>query len=209
LDNPVRGVRRPADGRRDRRLTPSEYKALGEALSQAEAEGEQAVAIAAIRLLALTGARLSEIVNLRQAEVDRHASALRLRDTKEGSSIRPLGSVAFAVIDGNAPYTDQGGSQYVLPGQNKARPYGGLPKAIKRIVGRRRELAGVTAHTLRHSFASVADELGYTEATVASLLGQRSGSVTRRYIHHLDSALTAAADRVSAHINAMMSGGSV
>jgi hypothetical protein len=51
----------------------------------------------------------------------------------------------------------------------------------------------------------VADELGYTEATVAALLGQRSGNVTRRYIHHLDSALVAAADRVSAHIQASMS----
>jgi hypothetical protein len=48
----------------------------------------------------------------------------------------------------------------------------------------------------------VADELGYTEATVAALLGQRSGSVTRRYIHQLDRALIAAADRVSSHISA-------
>jgi integrase len=207
-DNPVRGVRRPADGKRDRRLTPSEYKALGEALAEAEAEMEQPAAIAAVRLLALTGARLSEIVNLRHAEVDRAAHALRLRDTKEGASVRPLGSVALAVIEGDASKVSEGESQFVLPGQNDGRPYGGLPKAMKRIMSRRPELLGVTAHTLRHSFASVADELGYTEATVAALLGQRSGTVTRRYIHHLDSALIAAADRVSANIQATMSSGS-
>jgi integrase len=114
-----------------------------------------------------------------------------------------VGSIAFEVLDGinSGEHTPQ----YVLSGQNDSRPYGGLPKAIKRIMARRPELAGVTAHTLRHSFASVADELGYTEATVAALLGQQSGSVTRRYIHHLDSALTAAAERVSAHIHANMS----
>lgn len=207
-DNPVRGIRRPADGKRDRRLAPSEYRALGEALAEAEAEMEQPSAIAAVRLLALTGARLSEIVNLRHAEVDRAAHALRLRDTKEGASVRPLGSVALAIIQGSAPSISEAESEFVLPGQNDGRPYGGLPKAMKRIMGRRPELSGVTAHTLRHSFASIADGLGYTEATVAALLGQRSGTVTRRYIHHLDSALIAAADRVSAYIQAIMSSGS-
>lgn len=187
---------------------PTRRKALGEALAEAEAEMEQPAAIAAVRLLALTGARLSEIVNLRHAEVDRAAHALRLRDTKEGASVRPVGSVALAVIEGGAAKVSEPESQFVLPGQNDGRPYGGLPKAMKRIMGRRPELSGVTAHTLRHSFASVADELGYAEATVAALLGQRSGTVTRRYIHHLDSALIAAADCVSAYIQATMSSGS-
>jgi integrase len=203
-DNPVRGVRRPADGRRDRRLTPDDYKALGEALAEAEAEMERPAAIAAIRLLALTGARLSEIGNLRHAEIDRRAQALRLADSKEGASVRPLGASALAVLDALSALAPGRETTYVLPSETADRPYGGLPKAIGRIMARRKKLAGVTAHILRHSFASIADELGYTEATVAALLGQRSGSVTRRYIHHLDSALIAAADRVSAYIQASM-----
>jgi len=203
LDNPVRGVRRPADRKRDRRLTPDDYKALGEALAEAEAEMERPAAVAAIRLLAMTGARLSEIANLTHAEIDRRAQALRLADTKEGASVRPLGASALAVLDG-LPAAHGHESTYVLPSETADRPYGGLPKAIGRIMARRHQLAGVTAHILRHSFASVADELGYTEATVAALLGQRSGNVTRRYIHHLDSALIAAADRVSANIHASM-----
>jgi hypothetical protein len=52
-DNPVQGVKRPADRRRDGRLSPEGYKALGEALAEAEAEGENWAAIAAVRLLAL------------------------------------------------------------------------------------------------------------------------------------------------------------
>jgi integrase len=204
-DNPVRGVRRPADRKRDRRLSTSEYKALGEALAEAATQMEQPAAIAAIRLLALTGARFSEILNLRCAEVDRVAYALRLGNTKEGASVRPIGSVALSVIEEQTLKLGESKSPYILPGQMENRPYGGLPKALKRIIARRPQLAGVTAQTLRHSFASVADELGYTEATVAALLGHRSGTITRRYIHHLDSALIAAADRVSAHIQAMMS----
>jgi integrase len=205
-DNPVRGVKRPADNRRDRRLSPEDYQALGTALAEAEANGENPVAIAAVRLLALTGARLGEIANLRHAELDRRGQALRLADTKEGASVRPLGEAALAVIDALQDALRRDGSVYVLPGEREDRPYGGLPKAIGRIMARREELHGVTAHILRHSFASVADELGYTEATVATMLGQRSGSVTRRYIHQLDRALIAAADRVSARISAAMTG---
>ena len=203
-DNPVRGVKRPADQRRDRRLSPQDYEALGEALVEAEAEAENCVAIAAVRLLALTGARLSEIANLRLDEIDRQGRALRLVDSKEGASVRPLGGAALAVLDGAPAACRREGCAYVLPGKQGNRPYVGLPKAIARIMARRGELDRVTAHVLRHSFASIADELGYTEATVAALLGQRSGNVTRRYIHHLDRALIAAADRVAAHISAAM-----
>ena len=203
-DNPVRGVKRPADQRRHRRLSPQDYEALGEALVEAEAEAENCVAIAAVRLLALTGARLSEIANLRLDEIDRQGRALRLVDSKEGASVRPLGGAALAVLDGAPAACRREGCAYVLPGKQGNRPYVGLPKAIARIMARRGELDRVTAHVLRHSFASIADELGYTEATVAALLGQRSGNVTRRYIHHLDRALIAAADRVAAHISAAM-----
>jgi integrase len=205
-DNPVRGVKRPADNKRDRRLSPEDYRALGTALAEAEADGENPIAVAAVRLLALTGARLGEITSLRHTEVDRRGQALRFTDTKEGASVRPLGVAALAVLDGLPEALGRDGSVYILPAKSGERPYRGLPKAIGRIMARRAELRGVTAHVLRHSFASVADELGYTEATVATLLGQRSGSVTRRYIHQLDRALIAAADRVSAYISAAMTG---
>ena len=191
-----------ADQRRDRRLLPEDYRALGEALAEAEATGENPVAVAAVRLLALTGCRLGEIVNLNHAEIDRRGQALRLADTKEGASVRPLGAAALAILDG-LPQRDG----YVLRGERSDRPYGGLPKALARIMARRPEhLSGVTAHVLRHSFATGADELGYTEATIAALLGHRSGGITSRYIHPLDRVLIAAADRVAGQIEAWMRG---
>jgi len=67
-------------------------------------------------------------------------------------------------------------------------------------------LATVTPHTLRHSFASVANDLGFTEPTIAAVIGHASSSVTGRYVHHLDAALVAAADRVSRSIFKMMNG---
>src|SRR5215469_15521595 len=124
-DNPVRGVKRPADRRRGRRLSPDDYRALGDALAEAEAEGENLAAVVAVRLLALTGARLGEIANLRFAEVDRQGRALRLADSKEGASVRPLGAAAFGVLDGASAVLRRAGSTYVLSGKEGDVPYGG------------------------------------------------------------------------------------
>jgi hypothetical protein len=61
------------------------------------------------------------------------------------------------------------------------------------------KLSGVTPHVLRHTFASIAGDLGFSELTIAGLLGHSSRGVTQRYVH-LDAALAVAADQVSAEI---------
>ena len=68
------------------------------------------------------------------------------------------------------------------------------------------DLTGLTPHGLRHAFASTGGDLGLTEITIAALLGHAAATVTGRYIHHLDTALIAAADRVAARIAAHMNG---
>lgn len=66
-------------------------------------------------------------------------------------------------------------------------------------------LADVTPHTLRHTFASVAGDLGFSELTIAALLGHASRGVTQRYIH-IDEALRMAADKVAGEIAAILDG---
>jgi integrase len=55
----------------------------------------------------------------------------------------------------------------------------------------------ITPHVLRHSFASLADDIGYNEPTIASLLGHKTHSTTSRYVHSADAVLLAAADAVA------------
>ena len=93
-DNPVHGVIRPADGRRTRRLTDDEYKALGKALRKAEEAGIWPPAIAAARFLALTGWRSGEALGLHSIELDLARRTARLGDTKTGTSMRPLSHAA-------------------------------------------------------------------------------------------------------------------
>ena len=198
--NPARGVKRPADKRREIRLSAEEYRALGNALAEAVSAGENSAAILGIRLLALTGCRRGEIERLRWDEVDLPGRCLRLSDSKEGKSVRPLGSDAIALF---AKVPREG--CYVLLGAALNKPFVGLPKAWARIVGNA-NLPGLTPHGLRHAFASVAADLGYAESTIAALLGHATHSTTGRYVHHLDSALIAAADKVAGQIATMMMG---
>lgn len=197
--NPVHGIPKPATRFRRRRLSEQEYKQLGEILISAEKAGHNAHAIAIIRLLALTGCRRGEIEKLRWEEVDFARQCLQLADTKEGRSIRPLGAAALSLLKGLHPDAASG---YVFEGAAAGKPFDGLQKVWdKTIKGR---LEGVTPHVLRHSFASTANDLGYTEATIAAMLGHAAGTTTSRYMHHLDSVLVAAADRVSTHIAMLM-----
>ena len=198
--NPVRGIKRPADNRREIRLTADQYRALANALGEAEAEGENSSAILAIRLLALTGCRRGEIERLQWDEVDLVGHCLRFSDSKEGKSIRPFGAEAAKLLAKIPKY-----GRYVLPGNAPDKPFVGLPKAWSRIVGKA-DLPGLTPHGLRHAFASVAADLGFAEPTIAAMLGHGTHSITGRYLHYLDSALRAAADKVAGEITLMMAG---
>ena len=196
--NPAAGVKKPADRKRKRRLSADEFAALGKALRAAEdSQEERWQAVAGVRLLALTGCRLGEIVKLRWAEVDRAESCLRLEDSKEGASVRPIGNAVVALLNS---LPSAGGSPFVLPAARGSGAFASLDDALERIAARA-GLPDVTAHTLRHSFASAAGDLGYSDSTIGALLGHAGSTVTSRYVHHLDAVLIAAADRVAAWID--------
>ena len=62
-----------------------------------------------------------------------------------------------------------------------------------------------TPHTLRHKFGSVAGDLGFSELTIAALLGHAARSVTQGYIH-IDEALKLAATRICKEIDLLLNG---
>ncbi len=194
-DNPCRGIQRHADGRRERRVTECEYAALGKALRIMH-EAAWPIAVAAIRFLAVTGWRRGEMLALRWIEVDLAARTARLGDTKTGASMRPLSHAACDVLHSLPRLGD-----LVFPsGRGTDQTMTGFHKVWLRIAMHAKLPADVTPHILRHSFASVAADLGYSELTIATLLGHRKASITSKYAHHADAVLLAAADAVAQHI---------
>ena len=86
-------------------------------------------------------------------------------------------------------------SNYVFPSDFGDGSFVGLSRVLGRVLKRAR-IEGVSLPTLRHTYASKAAEMGFTELTIAGLLGHASRGVTQRYIH-IDEALVLAADKVS------------
>jgi site-specific recombinase XerD len=69
--------------------------------------------------------------------------------------------------------------------------------------------ADVTPNVLRHSFASLAADLGYSDPTIGALIGHKGRTTTSRYTHFADPILCAAADAVADHIRELMGGKAV
>jgi integrase len=201
-NNPIHGTPRFADGRRERRLTDAEYGMLGEALRKAEKLAFWPSAIVATRFIALTGWRRSEALGLQWNELDLARRIARLGDTKTGRSIRPLSRAACDVLHGQplgpnslvfAAVRGKNGSDTFKRQFRRIAKLGGLPSDI-------------SAHTLRHSFVSVAADLGFSELIIAGMVGHKAPrSITAHYAHlSADRALLGAADATSNRIHKLM-----
>ena len=198
--NPVRLVKRPKDIPSKPPFSFEALSEVGEAMRAAEMEGENPTGLRALRLLMLTGCRRMEILSLRWDAVDSRASCLRLADTKTGAQVRPVGRVALSMIEA-APRAAK--AVYVLPAKGGKGHFIGLPRVWAR-VAKRAKVKDVSIHGLRHWFASAAAEMNFSELTIAGLLGHRVKGVTARYATTPDTALVAAADRVSRRIAAAL-----
>src|SRR5687768_10878983 len=86
--NPRRHIPKYPEEKRERFLSRAELHRVGQILTEMEHQGiELRSAIAAVRLLILTGCRLNEILTLRWDYVDFDEAALNLPDSKTGKKI--------------------------------------------------------------------------------------------------------------------------
>lgn len=200
--NPVHGIKKPKDNVRQRRLSEAEYRILGWMLADAERLDTYETFAMVVRQIALTGCRRSEIIGLKWADVDLESSCLRLSDSKEGASVRPNGLPVVEFLEARGLNAD---GDYVFPGVRCAEHYGAIANQWDRIF-KDSALGDVTPHVLRHSFASIANDLGFTEITIAALLGHSKGSVTSKYVHTLDATLVMAADTIAGYIQGLLNG---
>ena len=197
--NPAKGVRRIAAAARDRRLSSVEIKQLGKAMHTAEAEGEHPIGLAVIKLLLMTGFRRMEGLALERSWFDKSECCVRFPDTKSGAQLRVIGRAAARLI-AEQPVLKT--SPYVFPADKGDGHFVGVVGILDRVCVAAK-LSDVTPHTLRHTFASIAGELGFSELTIAALLGHAARGVTQRYVH-IDEALRMAADRVAKEIATLL-----
>ena len=192
--NVVKNPRRPIA----RHLSAGELMRLNTVLERHREE--QPWAVAALRLLTLTGARLSEVLNLKWEEIGElsvDSASARLGDSKTGPRTLWLGTEAAELLAG-LPRAE--GAARVFPedlGKDRLRTFW---RGVREEAG----LPGLRIHDLRHTWASQGVMNGVGLTTVGRLLGHRKRETTAVYAHLDDAALRdAAAQAAGAIANAM------
>ena len=203
--NPVHGVKRYPDKKEERFLSLAEFGKLGEAMVEAEDDGEGIYGLAGVRLLMLTGCRKSEILTLQWEHVDFENTCLRLPNSKTDEKVVILGAPSLDILS-SIPRIKN--NPFVLPGKMSRQHLVGLPKVWGRIKAKA-GLEWATLHILRHSFASYGAGAGLGLPIIGKLLGHKDPATTARYAKvDLDPA-KAAAKRISEGIAAAMGNGRV
>jgi integrase len=224
--NPALGVDRYPEQGRERFLTSDELGRLGSALVEGETVGIvyevdetkpgakhapkpesrrmklDPFAVAAIRLLILTGARLREILDAQWSYVDFERGILFLPDSKTGRKPVYLSAATQAVL---AALPRIEGNPHVIAGAKDGAPRSDLNRpwaAVRRAAG----LEGVRLHDLRHSFASIGAGASMGLPIIGKLLGHSQAATTARYAHLDADPLRRAVDTIGATITAAMDG---
>jgi integrase len=226
VDNPAKAVERYAEAGRERYLTTEELARLGDILREGEKIGLpysidetkptakhapkadrrrvklDPFAVAAIRLLILTGARLREILDARWSQLDLERGVLFLADSKTGKKPLYLSAAAQAVI---ASLPRVKGNPHLITGSLEGAPRADLNKPW-RAVRKAANLDGVRLHDLRHSFASFGAGASLGLPIIGKLLGHSQAATTHRYAHLDADPLRRAVETIGSTIAAAMDG---
>ncbi|SMH43445.1 tyrosine-type recombinase/integrase [Azospirillum agricola] len=199
--NPCEDIERYPEHKRERFLSAKEIQRLGEVLREAEVAGtESQYAVAAFRLLLLTGCRLSEIQTLKWAYVNLEENELDLPDSKTGAKTVHFGQAVHDLLE-KLPRADD--NPYVIAGKIEGHYLTDLQKPWRRI----RKAAGIEEariHDLRHTFASGGLLVGEGLPMIGKLLGHTQIQTTARYAHLADDPIKAVATRISSQLAAAL-----
>jgi len=146
------------------------------------------------RFLLATGLRLGECLNCRWENIDLENKVMVIPSTnaksKKIDSI-PLNSAAIQVLQECSHDTD-----YPFSNPQTSRPYVSIKKKFAKLM-QQAGIEGVTAHTLRHTAASMMINAGQSLYSVQAILRHSSSQVTEKYAHLSKQTVMAASDTIS------------
>jgi integrase len=201
-DNPCLGLRRFPEHARERFFTDAELTRIGKSLIAAERNKSELPGFALlVRLLATTGMRLGEALNLRWPDVDLADRAIRLSDAKAGARTVHLGAAAVVILD--AVKEREG---FVIRAFHPEQQVS--VSVAEKAWARVRTSAGIEngrLHDLRHTAGTFAALSGANAFAVRDLLGHKTLAMTGRYVERAADMVRATADTVSNRVAAAMS----
>jgi len=229
--NPVRHIKRYKENARERFLSDAELARLGKVLAEAETLGlpwalpadpekqkhlrkdanmrrtmVNPMALAAIRMLLFTGARMSEILELRWDHVDMAAGTLALPACKgDGRKAHPVSTGALAVISELVPVQ---GSPWVLPRGDDPKKHlsRDVLQTVWRKVRSRAKLADVRLHDLRHTVGTYAGQTNAGAFLIGHLLRHSNLAMTNLYVNEDADPIRALSNQVGDRVAAGLEG---
>lgn len=206
--NPCIGLRRFKEEEVQRRLSPGELRALGEAMRAFARLPTRHPSLAPFFLLtALTGTRKGEWLIARWRMVDWESGLLWLEDSKTGGKPVEIPALALQVLEVVRERARSVGAfepdAFVLPGRLAGKPLVNPYKAWD-VIRQQAGTPNLRIHDLRHLFGTVSHRSGASQKTVAMLLGHSQLKTTERYIHGYDEDRKAAAELTAGQLSKAM-----
>jgi integrase len=138
----------------------------------------------AVKLIALTGCRCSEITDLEIDEVSLSEKKIHLKDSKTGARDVKLADAAVKELKLALEETKELGSKYVFPGlKDKDKPIDNVRKAFEWTL-KKAELPHMRIHDLRHSFITMGANLGENMNALKDAAGHSRLATTEHYTHY-------------------------
>ena len=188
--NPARGIERAREEPRDRVLAPTELAALAGALVDLEAESPASVA--AIRVAAITGLRIGEVLAMRWEHVDFETGRLTMPATKTGRRVHDLPTPALEVLAAHPRFND-----WCFSTGRVAITY----KTVRDVFARACERAGladVRPHDLRRTVMTSAAAAGIGTHVLRDQLGHKTTAMADRYVRAVGNPVREAREQVGA-----------
>ena len=198
IKNPAVGIPLFEEQGRERYLSQDELSRLLPVLMSG---GGQIAKIT--RFLLATGLRLGECLNCEWKHIDIDNKVMVIPSTrsksKKTASI-PLNDAAIQVLEECDRKID-----YPFANLTTKAPYVSIKKGFSKLM-EKAELQDVTAHTLRHTAASIMINSGRSLYDVQKVLRHSSSTVTERYSHLSQQSVMAASDTISDQLMRAASG---
>lgn len=188
--NPVEGVSKYQEFKRDRWLDNSELTRLWKVLDHYSYHLTSHL----FKLLILTGARKGEVMNATwdQFNLEKGIWIKPSHLTKQKRSEHlPLSKKTLDVLNDIRMFEKD--SAYLFPGRVAGEPIKEIKTFWKKVI-KEAELQDVRIHDLRHTHASHLVSSGLSLSIVGKLLGHTQASTTQRYAHLADEPLREAAE---------------
>lgn len=202
--NPCKYIKKYKEEKRERFLTPMELQRLGRVLKDYEENGGFPSVIHCLKLLILTGCRLSEIQTLKWEYIDKDGCKLYLPDSKTGAKIVYVGEVVIKYLEHIYTHPERPkNNPWVIWGRVQGNRLNDIQNAWQRL-RKVAKIEDVRIHDLRHSFASSAVAMGQSLPMIGKLLGHSQVQTTARYAHLASTPVISAATEVSNNIYGLL-----